>query len=80
MLLVTLMGLDLIKEKGVCVADQYIIIDLALCMDTSSHTINELLLYLNCSECRHQPVNECGNCDSWFLESVVKLTCEKDSD
>lgn len=26
MLPVTLMGLDLIKEKGVCVADQYIII------------------------------------------------------
>lgn len=35
MLSVILMGLDLIKEKGVCVADQYIIMDQALYTDTS---------------------------------------------
>lgn len=39
---VTLMGLGLLKEKGVCVADQYIIIVQALYADTicSYHQLN----------------------------------------
>lgn len=47
MLPVTLMGLDLIKEKGVCVADQYIIIYQAHCRDSSCSYIPSIEMLMD---------------------------------